>query len=467
LTRSPFRAAAWVLLAVLLTANVYRAATQSITFDEARTWQLYLAGPFSAFFELRDPANHFLATLLFKISTMLFGNSEFALRLPSVLAGAWFFWTILKLCGLMFGEGGFLLLGCSLLALNPILLDFLVAARGYGLAVAALFWALYQTVLWIGENRGVWKVAGGCLIAVAANLTMLAPVFVLALVIGTLSLRGGKRWFALAALLALAIAFLGAAPHDRLRGFFYVGAPSALGSLKQLTRVSFAYGGASSSLRPIEQFFAGAAVVVLPFAVIAALIAGTIALRSMRSPVAVGTVLSALIVVGSALLLVSAHWLIGIPYPEDRTGLYLVPLSLLAALGFARILREQSRSVRWIGCVVAVVLASFALDFAAEWNVKSFWVWRRDADTKPIFEKIEERKPASGQLHGGVSPIYDPVLNYYRLTRHAFWLAPFESDGLSGERDFYVLSPRDQKSNLPPLRILYRGPVSGAILAIH
>jgi hypothetical protein len=104
LTRSRFRVAALVLFGILLAANFYRAATQSIVHDEAITWELYLSGPASAVFHFYDANNHFLAIILFRISTTLFGHSEFAIRLPAVLAGAWFFWTVFRLCALILGD---------------------------------------------------------------------------------------------------------------------------------------------------------------------------------------------------------------------------------------------------------------------------------------------------------------------------------------------------------------------------
>ncbi|MGB6944447.1 MAG: hypothetical protein WBE37_18760, partial [Bryobacteraceae bacterium] len=133
MTRSGFRIAALLLFSVLLAANIYRAATQSFVHDEALTWQYYLSGPASDIFHTFTANNHFLATVLFKISITLFGTSEFAIRLPTVLAGAWFYWTVFRLCGMVLGDGWLFLTGCGALTLNPLLLDFFVAARGYGL----------------------------------------------------------------------------------------------------------------------------------------------------------------------------------------------------------------------------------------------------------------------------------------------------------------------------------------------
>lgn len=64
------------LLIVLFAVSVYRAVKQSIVFDEALTWELYLAGPVSAIFQNFQANHHFLNTLLMRLSVAVFGVSE-------------------------------------------------------------------------------------------------------------------------------------------------------------------------------------------------------------------------------------------------------------------------------------------------------------------------------------------------------------------------------------------------------
>lgn len=516
LKTSWFRAAALIFFAFLLATNFYRAATQSIVHDEALTWQFYLSGPASAIFQTYDANNHFLATVLFRISTALFGQSEFAMRLPTVLAGAWFFWTVLRLNALLFGEGWFFLLGCAALTLNPILLDFLVAARGYGLAMAGLFWGLYEMLAWIEERRqgmdsGVlhkrlWKAAAGCSIAVAANLILLMPVFTIAAAFCVLLLRtretssatkpapanprkktkkGKPEPAALAPtrsyrsllhfvipVALLALVFLLASPIDSARtGLFYSGAPTADVSVRSVMEVSFGYGDRTGLPQRIEEIWMMIGVVFLPGMVMAGLATTWIVRRSSESVVVIATLFSSLAVAVSAFLLFCAHSISGIPYPEDRTGIYFVPLATLAALGLARILMERAGPPRWIGIAASVVLASFAIEFAAQFNVKSFWVWRYDADTKRIFAVLEAApKPAAapdGQVRLGVSWVYEPALNYYREVRNATWMAPVLRDGFSGARQFFVVSPQDQGTPaVPKMKQIYKGPVSGTVVGV-
>jgi hypothetical protein len=515
LTRSGFRIAALLLLAALLATNFYRAATQSIVHDEALTWQLYLAGPASMIFQHYDANHHFLATLLFRISTTLFGQSEFAIRLPTVLAGAWFYWTVFRLCGLVLGEGWLFLLGCAVLTLNPILLDFLVAARGYGLAMAGLFWALYQMLAWFHDRsngafpkiddaqirRRLGKAALGCSIAVATNLTFIIPVFIVAAAFCVLILRtaekptpasplpskvrkkGNKpkpevgpqsaRTYAplihfLVPVAVLAVAFLLAAPIDLARSQdFYVGSTTAVESLRNLMNVSFAYGVSSGFLHGTEEIWSNFALIFLPAMTLAALIAVSLTKQLPRSMPALAACLASLVVVGSAILLIAAHLVSGMLYPVDRTGVYFVPLATFAALGFARTLMERPGLPRSVGFAVAILLASFAIEFAAQWNVKSFLVWRYDADTKRIFEALETAPKPTGQIRMGVSWVLEPALNYYRVVRNATWLAPVERDGFDGLRQFYAATPQDQTTPLwASLKKIYQGPVSATALAV-
>ena len=515
MTKSPFRIAALVLMAVLLATNFYRAATQSIVHDEALSWELYISGPISAIFQTYTANNHFLATLLFRISTTFFGDSEFAMRLPSVLAGAWFFWTVFQLCALLFSDGWFFLLGFAVLTLNPILLDFLVAARGYGLAMAGLFWALFQMLAWFDDRqRGIgadvlrkrlWKAAIGSAVAVAANFTLLMPVSLLALAFCVLLLKKPEpasspeippppkprkkskksrpeaapaptRSYAsflhfVVPVAVLALAFVLAAPIDMARTEdLYAGSPTALKSLQSLAKVSFAYAD-RSGLQQIEHILSSVAIIFLPVIAVAALVLVSTSRAVLASAVGLATFLSSLAVVGSALLLAAAHLATGIPYPEDRTGIYFVPLTSLAALGLARILADLPGFPRWIGFATAAVLLSFALEFAAQWNVHSFWVWRYDADTKRVFDALEAAaKPAAqtgDPIRLGVSWVFEPALNYYRERHNAAWLAPVQRDGFDGARQFYVVSSDDQKNaTLPKRKQIYRSPLVGTEVAV-
>jgi hypothetical protein len=89
-------------------------------------------------------------------------------------------------------------------------------------------------------------------------------------------------------------------------------------------------------------------------------------------------------IVVSVLTLVAGHYLLGLPYPTDRTGLYLLPLFTLASLACMKILASKPKPVRWLTPGVAAMLTISVVIFAGEFNTKYFAVWMYDADARDI-----------------------------------------------------------------------------------
>ena len=147
----------------------------------------------------------------------------------------------------------------------------------------------------------------------------------------------------------------------------------------------------------------------------------------------------------------------------DRTGLYFVPLTLLCATALTRISQTPRPA---FSRIATAVCGLFAIQFAAQSQVKSFHVWRYDADTEHLFSLIEQRRPASGPVRLGVSWVLEPALNFYRVTRGATWLEPVQRDGLEGDRQFYVITGSEpgEIARLG-LREICRGKLSGTTLA--
>jgi hypothetical protein len=234
------------MLAGLFLLEVYRAATQSLVHDEAFTYQLYLAAPFRAIFTGFDANNHFLATLLMRLSTTLFGFSELAMRLPILLACAWYFLTIFRLALLAFGDGWLLLLAAVLAAANPLMLDLFVAARGYGLALALMMYGIYCIVVFLsradGRRRGLLVRSAVCLaLAVTANLTALFPLVAIAAILAIV--LPGRQWgYFLLPCVAIGALFFFVSPirHAGL-GSFYYGVTSLRESVRVLVALSLAH----------------------------------------------------------------------------------------------------------------------------------------------------------------------------------------------------------------------------------
>src|SRR5581483_8855037 len=131
-----------------------------------------------------DANHHFLNTLLMRLSTAIFGVSEWSLRLPALGGAALYFTAVYRLCRKAFGEGWMFLLAVALLSLNPFVLDFMAAARGYGLALALWTWALtlvYEELSGPDLRSRELMLAGAAMaLSVTANLIFVVPAAALA-----------------------------------------------------------------------------------------------------------------------------------------------------------------------------------------------------------------------------------------------------------------------------------------------
>ena len=93
-------------------------------------------------------------------------------------------WSIFRLGLLVFGETWLLPLFAFLAAANPLVLDFQVAARGYGMALALFFFALERLVRFTSapqDRKLLWHAAAGFSLSVMANLVFVVPAGVVAL----------------------------------------------------------------------------------------------------------------------------------------------------------------------------------------------------------------------------------------------------------------------------------------------
>jgi 4-amino-4-deoxy-L-arabinose transferase-like glycosyltransferase len=437
------------LLGAILVLNVYRAATQSITVDEASTWLNFASQPFGGLFAPYDANNHVLNSLLCGLSVSLFGLSEFALRLPSVLAGALYLASSWRISVLLFGYGAWASLTALLLATDPLLLDHLSAARGYGAALAFWLAGLCSLIRALNEEQPGYLLRCGVFfgLAIAANLTAVFPVTATAIaIIATrqrriFSLKTLWDQFAVPAVLVSFI-FL-AIPLSKARpGDFYLGAPSFAAMIDSLADTSFSRANVflnelHSLVWPAALLLTAAAVVCLPQLFCVALI--------------------------SVIALVFAlHYAMGTPYPVTRTALYFIPLALLTASSILYRFHKV-RVVAWgAGLAAVTLLAGFLLQVRTSYYDE----WRFDAGTKTIAVYIRSHYGTKGApLTIRASWTLQPSLNFYRQRYGLNWKT-VERDKLESAGDVWVLSSAvaGEVERLQ-LRPVFRDRLSGAIVA--
>ena len=486
-----------VYFGLLWAACAYRAITQSIVHDEALTYQLYLAGPAARIFDFFDANHHFLNTLLMKLSVSLFGVSEWSMRLPALAGAALYFAAVYRICVHEFTNAWASFGAAALLTLNPLVLDFMVAARGYGLGLALLMWA-FAALLDYLRPRGVqnrlnlWMGGTALGLSIAANLIFAVPAAVLASAAWALSLRTPRvemaeipaspdrkkktkkpvkstvpearfwRDFVLPAAGVVILLFL-LAPLDKANaGNFYVGAETIVESLSNLATVSLAHGGpwrnTSANLFAIDAL----AYCVAPLVVVAAAVVGWMR-RNVLLLLTFGTI------VGSALILLILHLVLQFPFPLDRTGIYFLALIPLALAGLAEASCTANPPARSAAALAYVLIALLVVQYAVQFNTRKFLVWEYDADTRSILDRISqsaENKPPGSARVGG-SWQFEPSLNFYREKDRLVWMQPVDRAPIAPGFDYYVIRSEDRAAMKSlGLKPVYEGAVSGSILAV-
>src|SRR5215471_6227297 len=178
-------------MAAVAVWNLARAVTQSVTPGEAWNYDRFIGPGWQESLSRFDSNNHVLNTILIRISTARIHLTEFSLRLPSLLAGVFYLAAVYRLAR-RFGSGTMFLVVAALLTLNPLVMDAMSEARGYGMALAAWMWAL-ELILESLEEFSARKFnrAGVLLgLSVVACLSFAAPA--VALIVLAMRWRGAR-----------------------------------------------------------------------------------------------------------------------------------------------------------------------------------------------------------------------------------------------------------------------------------
>jgi hypothetical protein len=347
------------------------------------------------------------------------------------------------------------------IGLHPLLMDFSIAARGYGLSLALLAWAIYATL----RNRPILAgfLAG---LAISANLTALVPVAALVLARFLEADAGWRGRIRGAFMLALPAIFTAAGIcylplRTATRASYYVGFDSLKDSLFDLAYVSLH----ASQRDGLFGGFDAVRVVAYVAAPLALAFGLAIGIASWAADVKLRYRLLPALTLAMALpILVALHGIFDIKYPVDRTGLYLI---YLAGISWALIADAGRR----LGAIVGLLAASLLLvHFATQLQTHLFVVWGYDADAKEIVDRIQQecRGKPDGTVSVSVSALHQPALEFYRTYDRIACVEPFawrEQTELVGH-DYYVYNRRDRRfSETAGLQVLIAEPVSGIILA--
>jgi hypothetical protein len=435
-----------------------RACSQSITIDEADTYLFFVGRPYPSHW---DPStnNHLLNSLLMRLVTSLFGLSNLAVRLPALIGAAIYITSSYVLCRRFPLRLAWPVLAC--LVFNPLVMDHLVAARGYSLAVAFL-----MVQLTIAAGAAHLKVRECAICSACAALSFAAnfsfAVVSAAMLIGALLLAcrdtpdRRERGRVLAACVGpgLAVSLLlsiHAVLHFPVATLTY--GAHTVGEMFGTVRRSSLY-----HLNPhiVNPTLLSAAEFLAPYLLPAVLALAAWQFRRRQPAFAylvVGVLAAAIL--GHLILLKTFHVLL----PKDRTAIWLVPLLTLAA-GAVAIDRRALR----------ISLYALSVYYLLCLRLHSFKEWDWDADVQDAYPVLAWYNHEYGVTDIASNWQYGAALNFYRVKSGRESMKEIASPlELHGGYDIYVLNfPFDEEFlKRERLRIVYHGLTTDMVVAVR
>lgn len=336
-TATPDRRRTLVISAMALLLLCYttaRAWSVSFSWDESWTFMHHVRTSmfYQEAYDKMGGNHHLLNVWGMWVCWKLFGASELSMRLPSLAAHVLFLYASARLA--LKARTLWLAVACFLLLnLHPYLLDFFSLARGYGLSYGWMMLSLWQAWRYFQEGERVQQVAAGAACAALAAMSHVIMInYLLAYAGGFLlfwvaDLRrtglAARKW-QLAALLGLAIAGL------------LIILPNALG-LFQGGSLNFGCTALwSGMVRTIgEKFmyhqpYATPPLTIMGWLLLAVAVWGIaclVVLVRKRAWAALRPSLFGALVFGLVLCSLGLqHLFFNVPWPQSRTGLFLIPL---------------------------------------------------------------------------------------------------------------------------------------------
>jgi hypothetical protein len=453
---------------------LYRARVQAIAHDEALEYEWFLDGGVYNVLAY-NPANHVLFTLLAKPIVWALGVNEFTLRAPSLIGAAVYLTAIYLLCINLFGNSALLFLSVTMLSLNPQILEFMPAARGYILGLACLSIAMYifARLACRGQfqpDDKEWR--WGCAVAsvfvalsVAANFTNVVPAVALMLSFATVALGGlaaflrvgtrtFRRFFQYFVMPGIVVGLCVLWPYliQARPTQFKINLDRASDALREIFAGSFLYkwtdavignlGGAApypgSWQERISDF---GTYVFLPLMFLFVASGLILVYRTPVERVAVqdahGRIFGGA-AIGSVTLIVLLHVTAKVDYPLSRYCLFMIPMFTIGTLLVARHIsyRFPRSYLRSAGLLIAAIVVC---DYGLSLQTAYFRYNAYDVISRKLFQTIANDAKSRGLIDVRVGGTwwYEPEINFYRRRYNADWMKPYDIQ----DRSYFWRSP--------------------------
>jgi len=466
---------------------ISRAHLQSVTVDEADSYLQFVAPAWASQW-YPSSGNHVLNSILIRLFTWLFGLSHLTLRAPALIGGAVYMVAVFRLCLLMTEEELFVWPLFVSFVYNPFVMDYMVAARGYGLAVGFLMMEIFllarQIVTY--EPGGEAALRRDCMMASVCAALSFAANFSFAYADGSgilvfwvwacwkmwtfhgRSCEAAKkcgRLLAWCVAPGFLVAFLvvGSAVISYPKSQLYYGARQLSETWKSVVDSCFS-GLNTAIVNPLLARILQNARDFLPWLAVVLCVLEFVVPGWPRSSAKRSRLLQVAAFGGGVVVLtLTLHWLqfkvARVPLPMYRTALFFAPLTMVV-WGAVTAAEKQNRAGRILQRLSLVVWFVGAAYFVGSLRLMHFFEWSSAADVRAAYPVIQEVAQRYGVRDIPTAWDYASALNFYRVYFHESnlktfcWTLPPPRG-----KEIYVL-PYDNFQDFirtEGLHILYRG----------
>lgn len=407
-TIQKFERYSYLILAIGLVAYIaLRAYLVPLIFDEAITFYIYIQnGEFLPFVGHLDANNHLLNSFLGYISYSIFGFSKLAIRLPNVLSSVLFVWGVGRIAKQLDSIWLRWAVILSLFSI-PFLIEFFAMARGYGLSMGLLIFGLSYTT----QRFSTKNILLSTLLISAATLANLTFIPLLLLTLFWWFVQLIQRPFQSVCKAWISLLVVGFIPV--LFCVFYSFVLKDAGALYLGGDKGLA--GESLASLNIELFKVYELKYAYYFLIVIAIICVGTLVAFFKQKVVIyfknSDNLFAFLLLGSVCFIVLQNVLLGVNYPQERSVVYLIPLTVF---GLAFMLQNTPILVKKpLVVLFFVVSLYFPFKFAQTANLKydNYSYWRTESYPDKVIKTYDELQKKLGR------PL--TVSGYY--TKSASW----------------------------------------------
>jgi hypothetical protein len=475
-----------IISLALITFVSYKAAVTSFTHDESLSFTRYVPLPIIDILTYNPPFtnNHILNTIGMKITSGIFGVSEFSLRFPNIiglLIYLFFAYRIVNL-DIIRKKYAALLLFIILIA-NPYLIDFFGLARGYGLSVGFMVMTVFYLMRFTDGRvqKDILLFNIGALLAMMANFA-LVNYYISALIAFNLILFFDKKYqnqgesflscFLRSNKLNLVFLLINSlllyAPFKKIIQGNMIDFGGKEGFV-QNTILSLVRKSSYDEwpAQSVEIFLVASIILISTGLFIYLFI-------NFKKATTIIKGFDKLFIVKTILVLVALSTIVqNIFFQRDylieRFALFLIPLFLLTLVLILKYWINRSVIMAPV-YTSAVIVVFLCYNVVANLNDRYYIDWKYERDTKQTVHELTDYYQANleGQtdIKLGMNWLFEPTINFYRELYDLNWLVPADREGWKPDDDFHYLFQWDVDMTDVEDRIIFQGLESVLIMVV-